>query len=147
MGNVLATILSIVGTASLTCFLLVLYVRRTLPIILTDVGLSVSEQIGDNIKQTFADPNVSKAFSILGKKSGESRANNALREKAAEKILEGIPSIGFILDQMDLTPIEGLQLLNDPLIGPTIQGFLQKGMKGLLKGQAPSQGQSYRSEF
>jgi hypothetical protein len=144
---VLKTIISVVATTLLTLGLLVFYLRRTLPdiqTILNDVGASVSGQL----KEAFLDPNVKKAFSILGKQSGEVRANDALREKAADKLLEGYPAIGMILDQLDLTPIEGLQLMNDPLVGPMIRGALQKGLEGLQGGggSAPHNSQ-FRSEF
>mgnify|MGYP001325558709 CR=1 FL=1 len=143
----LKTIISVVATTLLTLGLLVFYLRRTLPdiqTILNDVGASVSGQL----KEAFLDPNVKKAFSILGKQSGEVRANDALREKAADKLLEGYPAIGMILDQLDLTPIEGLQLMNDPLVGPMIRGALQKGLEGLQGGggSAPHNSQ-FRSEF
>jgi len=95
--------------------------------VLSDVGVSIGEQL----KEIFENPTVKKAYSILGKKGAEVKADTALRNKAADKLLEGYPSIGFILDQLDLTPVEGLQLLKDPLIGPFIQGALQKGLKGL----------------
>ena len=127
----LLTLISIVVIPLITFALLSLYVRRALPRILEDVGLSVSDQINEKIQGTFAEPNVKRAFSILAKQSGAVRANDALRSKAADKLLEGVPSIGFILDQLDMTPTEGLQLLNDPLIGPVIQNFIKSGGKNL----------------
>lgn len=134
----LITLLNMVGTAMLTSIILLWGLRRTLPTVISDVGLSVAEQINEKLKETFESPNVQRAMSILGKKSGEVRADNALRNKAADKLLEGYPSIGFVLDQLDLTPVEGLQLLKDPLIGPFIQGIIQKGMVNLTKGANPS---------
>lgn len=131
IGNVLETILSVIFTAFLTLVLLALYIRRTLPVILEDVAVSAGEQITEGLKTTFADPNVKKAFSVLGKQSGEVRADDALRNKVADKIMEEVPSINYILEQLDLTPIEGLKLMQDPIIGPYIQGFIQKGLKGL----------------
>ena len=126
------------GIPLLTVLGLSLYLRRTLPVILTDVGMSVGEQLSE----VFEKPTVKQAMSLMGKKSGEVRADSALRNKAADKLLEGYPSIGFILDQLDLSPVEGLQLMKDPLIGPFIQGALQKGLKGLGKGFNPSGGSS-----
>ena len=107
---------------------------RALPDILIDVGESIGEQFGE----IFEKPTVKQAMSLMGKKSGQVRADTALRNKAADKLLEGVPSVGFILDQLDLTPVEGLQLLNDPLIGPFIKGAIQNVGKGFLKGN-PSQ--------
>lgn len=127
----LTTILSLISAILLLVLIIKLTIfQRSMPNIdevLNDVGIS----IGDQLKQIFENPTVKKAYSILGKQSGEVRADAALRNKAADKLLEGYPSIGFILDQLDLTPVEGLQLLKDPLIGPFIQGALQKGLKGL----------------
>lgn len=119
------------GTALLTSVILVLSFKKLLPNILEDVAVSAGEQITTLIKNELTGPQISKAMSVLGKKSGEVRANNALRSKAANKLLEGIPSINFILDQLNITPVEGLQLMNDPLIGPFIRGALQKGIAGL----------------
>lgn len=123
------TLLSIILTSVLSLLLLALYIKRTLPNILEDVAISAGESITGHLKETFESPNLKRAMSILGKKSGEVRASDALRTKAAEGILESYPSIGFILDQLNLTPIEGLQLMNDPLIGPMIKGALEKGIK------------------
>lgn len=103
-----------------------------MPQILFDVG----ESIGEHFSEIFEKPTVKQAMSVMGKKSGEVRADAALRNKAADKLLEGYPSIGFILDQLDLTPVEGLQLLRDPLIGPTIQGMIQKGINKLQSPRA-----------
>jgi len=135
---VLELILSCFFTALLTASILIFYLRRTVPDIqgiLDDVGTDVGEQI----KEVFGNPAVKNWMGSMGKKSGEVRATSALRNKAADKLLEGYPSIGFILDQLDLTPVEGLQLIKDPLIGPFIQGALQKGLKGLQNpGSNPS---------
>lgn len=140
MLQLLLTFLSLILTPLLTYALLKLYFNRTIPEILNDVGASIGEQFGELFGEIFEKPTVKQAMSLMGKKSGEVRANAALRNKAADKLLEGYPSIGFVLDQLDLTPVEGLQLLKDPLIGPFIQGALQKGLKGL---QNPSQRTEY----
>ncbi len=91
----------------------------------------VLNDVGEQFTQVFQEPNVKRAFTILGKKSGESRANTALRSKAANAIIDRIPSIRMILEELDIEPIEGLELLNDPLIGPVLQGFLKIGAEGL----------------
>lgn len=137
MFELLVTVVSCILTAVLTTVLLALYLRRTVPIILGEVG----ESIGEQFSEIFEKPTVKQAMSLMGKKSGESRASNALRNKAADKILDGIPSIGFILDQLDMTPTEGLQLLQDPLIGPFIKGMIQKGMQGLAGQNNPGHGE------
>ena len=134
MLQLILTVLSLFLTPLFTYGLLKIYFSRTIPEILNDVGASIGEQFGE----IFEKPTVKQAMSLMGKKSGEVRASNALRNKAADKLLEGVPSINFILDQLDLTPVEGLQLMNDPLIGPIIKGALQKGFKGLVGQSNPS---------
>ena len=100
----LGTIFSVVSTVLLAILImLLLKFQRSIPDIqqvLDDVGASISEQLGD----IFAKPAVSKAMSVLGQKSGEARAGKALRNKAAEGLLQQYPSIKFILEQLDLTP-------------------------------------------
>jgi len=111
--------------------------QRSLPDVqevLDDVGTSIAEQLSSVLEK----PMVKRAMSTLGKQSGEVRADNALRERAADKILGQYPSINLILDQLKMTPMEGLQLLNDPLIGPFIKGAIQKGIGGFLKGNPES---------
>ena len=132
----LETIFIILGTSLLTCFIVALYVRKTLPNILEEVAVEAGAQISEHLKETFADPNVKKAFTILGKQSGTVRASDALRNKVSSKILDGIPSIGFLLDQLGVTPTEGLQLWNDPVVGPFIQNIMKKGIGGLMSGQS-----------
>lgn len=135
MFELLLTVLSPILTAGLTALLLSFYFKRTIPTILNDVG----EDIGEQFSNIFEKPTVKQAMSVMGKRSGEVRASDALRNKAANKILESYPSIGFILDQLNLSPIEGVQLINDPLIGPMIKGVISKGLQNLGKNN-PSQG-------
>lgn len=134
MLSILEALILVVSTAGLTLALLVLYVRKAIPSMLNSVAMGVSEHINEGLKETFASPNVKKAFTILGKQSGAVRADGALRNRVADQLIGKYPSINMILDQLDLTPIEGLQLINDPLIGPFIKGFMEKGLKGVLGG-------------
>lgn len=92
--------------------------------VLNDVGQSVAQQFSE----VFEKPMVKKSMTILGKESGEVRADKALREKVANNFLESYPSAKFILDQLDITPLEGLQLMRDPLIGPLIQNVVSGGL-------------------
>lgn len=149
----LEAFLIVLTTSILTNVIMFVALRKLLPNVIAEVGKDLSnnfsESFNEGLKETFSEPNVKKAFSILGKQSGSVRANDALRNRTAEKLLEGVPSIGFLLDQLDLTPVEGLQLLQDPLIGGFIQGFIKKGVGGLMQpssnpGQSPTQ---YKSEF
>ena len=131
------TILSVVSTVLLGALIIImLKFKRDMPDIqhvLDDVGASIGEQM----TEIFEKPSVSKAMSVLGKQSGEVRADKALRNKVANKILDQYPSIGFILEQLDLSPIEGVKLLNDPLVGPWIKGMISKATSGFLKKQPP----------
>ena len=106
--------------------------------VLDDVGTSIAEQLSG----LFEKPMVKRAMSTLGKQSGAVRADNALRDRAANKILESYPSINLVLDQLNMTPTEGLQLLNDPLIGPFIKGAISKGLSGFMKNN-PESSSSY----
>lgn len=128
------TALSLANTVLLALLIMfLLRFKRSIPDIqqvLDDVGAS----IGDQLAGLFEKPMVKRAMSTLGKKSGEVRANSALRDKAADKLLEGVPSVGFILDQLDLSPTEGLQLLQDPLVGPFIKNAIAGGLKGFKGG-------------
>lgn len=104
--------------------------QRSIPDIqevLNDVGGSIADQFSG----IFEKPVVKKAYSVLGKQSGEKRADKALRKKAANALIDQIPAAGFVLDQLGMTPEEGLKLMNDPMIGPLIQNMLQKGTGGI----------------
>lgn len=144
----LETILSIILTSLLTLLLLGLLIRRTirkflegdLQNILNDVG----DSIGTQLNEVIAQPGVSKAMSVLGKKSGEVRATNALRNRVADNLMQKYPAMNMVLQQLDITPIEGLQLLNDPMIGGPLRGILasaSKGLGGILGGDGSSQPQ------
>lgn len=127
----LLTVLSVLNASLLgVLIILLLKFKSEIPDIqqvLDDVGASIGEQFAG----IFEKPAVTKAMSVLGKKSGEVRADKALRSKAANAILDQFPSARFILEQLDMTPEEGLQLLRDPMVGPYIQNMLSKGAQGL----------------
>lgn len=129
----LETIVSIVLTALLTLLLLSLYVKRTLPNILEDVAIGAGESITEKLKETFENPNVKRAFSILGNKSGEARADKALQNKAANAVVGQSPVISLALEKIGITPLEGLKLMNDPIFGPTIQGMIASFTQGQKK--------------
>lgn len=93
--------------------------------------------IGKQLKKTFGDPNVKRAMSILGSQSGESRADNALREKAADAIVSQSPMIGMVLEQFGISALDGLKLMNDPLFQPLIQKFLAGQGMGSNEGGLP----------
>lgn len=135
---VLNTLLLVVMT------IVVLKFKRDIPDIeqvLVDVGGSISEKL----QEIFSDAPVKKAMGILGKHSGEARADAALQKKAASAIMDQFPGLNMVLDQFGMTPLEGVKLLRDPLIGPFIQnaiGGFMKGAKGFSFGGG---GSSYQS--
>jgi hypothetical protein len=92
---------------------------------------NVLDDVGGQLQEIFANPTIKKAYSILGNKSGEVRADKGLRNKVATKIIDQYPIVEKLLDQFDITAEEGLRLMQDPIIQPFIQGFLQNGLGGL----------------
>lgn len=141
--------------ALLVMFIVLLKFKHDLPDIeqvLVDVGQSISEELPKAIGSVLGEPQVKRAMSVLGKESGEVRADKALVKRVASQAMDQVPGIGLILKQFDLTPVEGLKLMNDPLIGPLIQRGIaaaQKGLGGLGKGfNSPGGGsfQGYRVE-
>jgi len=61
---------------------------------------------------------------ILGKQSGVVRADTALKNKVADKLLDNQPVLKRVIDYFDISPMEGLQLINDPMISNLIGKFL-----------------------
>lgn len=99
----IVTLISIVLTSLLTLGLLAWYLRRTIPIILSDVGADIGEQF----KEVFANPNVKRAFSILGTRSGDSRRESGAERALAEGLLSKVtPELRIILDQVAPNLIE-----------------------------------------
>ena len=102
-----------------------------LPEILESVGLSVAEQIRDMIKQEFLNPNVKRFFSHIGTEGGEVKTNKALVSRVSNTILDQYPAAKMVLDRLNITPEEGLTLLNDPTVGPLIRQALGQLTAGL----------------
>ncbi|MBA7534781.1 hypothetical protein ES705_27030 [subsurface metagenome] len=120
MFELLITVLSLVSIGLSAAFIMILLkFKRDMPDF-----IQIFDELGGNISKVFEEgfktPAVSKAMGVLGKKSGEVRADKALVKKVAAQAMDQIPGIGLILKQFDLTPVEGLKLMNDPLIGPLI---------------------------
>lgn len=111
---IISPIISIIGLG--------LYFRKTISELIQNVLDDTAEQLNE----IFANPTIKKAYSILGNKSGEVRHDEAVREKVADKIVQEIPSIQMFLDKFGIEPVDGLKLMNDPLLQPLIQGFMQK---------------------
>jgi hypothetical protein len=131
---VLVTALIILNTLLLGALIVfLLKFKASIPDIqqvLDDVGASISEQL----TQIFEKPSVSRAMSVLGSKSGDARASKALKAKVAEKALGSNVLVKKALEYLDITPVEGLELMNDPTIGPIIQNALAGGLGGFTKG-------------
>lgn len=126
------TIFSMIGTALLSCGLLALYMRRTIPVILQQVGADIGEQFGE----IFTKPAVKQAMSVLGKKSGEVRHDRAAENALAEGVLNNVaPEIRMILDKIDPNIIENYGA--ETVLGlaakyaPILQRFLPGGLGGL----------------
>lgn len=125
----LEAILIVIQTL-LTAFLIykLTTLQRSLPDIqevLDDVGASIGEQLSSVLEK----PMVKRSMSVLGKESGKVRANDALKNRVADKIMSQRPFIKRVMEEFEISPIEGLQLLNDPDIGP----FLQRGISVFTK--------------
>lgn len=129
-------VLGSILTAVLTVVMLAVYLRRTMPDIqeiLNDVGASLSE----TFEGTFKNPAVKNYMSQMGKKSGEVRASAALKNKVASKAMGSNVLLKRALDWLDITPLEGFELMNDPTFGPMIRNAMAgfaKGGQGFLGG-------------
>ncbi|MBA7528935.1 hypothetical protein ES705_21139 [subsurface metagenome] len=137
MFELLLTALSLLSTVLLLVMITFLYkFNRDMPDI-EQILVDVGENIGEQLTGIFKDPMVKQSMSVMGKKSGEMRASTALKNKVAERALGQNVLLKKALDYLDITAIEGLELLNDPTIGPTIRGLManfQQGAGGLLSG-------------
>ena len=134
MFELLLTALNLLSTALLLVMITFLYkFKRDLPDI-EQVLVDVGESIGEQLTGIFKDPMVKQSMSVMGKKSGDVRADKALKNRVADKALGQSVIVKKALDYFGLSALEGLELMQDPTFGPIIQGFIQKGGQGLLKG-------------
>lgn len=127
----------LINTALLLALIMILAsFKRSIPDIeqvLVDVGGGITE----DLKGIFEKPMVKRAMSTLGKQGGEARASNALKNKVAEKALGQNILLKKALEYLDITPMEGIELMGDPQIGPVIRNLMagfQKGGSNLLGG-------------
>lgn len=135
--EMLVTALFVGVTCSLATFgLLYLYMRKAIPNLMQDVLTDV----GEELKEIFANPTIKKAYSFMASQSHVARADNALREKVAGKIVGQSAVLGKALEYLDISPVEGLKLLNDPLLQPIIGGLLSG------KGNLPNPGFPWREK-
>ena len=129
--------LIVINTALLLGLIMILAsFKRSLPDveqILVDVGGDISEKMGE----IFKEPMVKRAMSTLGKQGGEARASKALKNRVAEKALGQNVLLKKALEYLDITPMEGLELMSDSQIGPVIRNLMagfQKGSGNFLGG-------------
>lgn len=103
--------------------LLLLRFLRSVPdliqAVLNDVGASITEQLNEVLT-----PTMKRGLSLASQKGNQAKANIALREKVASKITAQSPIVNKILEYFDVSPMEGIKILNDPMLAPIIQRFL-----------------------
>ena len=127
----LVTSLIVLNTALLLGMIILLATfKRGLP----DLLQGALNDVGGQLSEIFEKPQVQRAMSVLGTKSGEVRADKALKNRVADKALGQSVIVKKALDYFGLSALEGLELMQDPTFGPMIQGFIQKGGQGLLGG-------------
>ena len=127
----LVTGLIVVNTALLLGLIVLLATfKRGLP----DLLQGALNDVGSQLSNIFEKPQVQRAMSVLGKKSGDARASTALKNKVADKALGQSVIVKKALDYFGLSALEGLELMQDPTFGPIIKGFITKGGEGLMKG-------------
>ena len=80
--------LSVVISFLMSVVLLTIIWKRKLPNLIQQVLDDVSGSFGEQVKLVFADPNVKKAFTILGNQSGEVRGLKAVENQISSAVLE-----------------------------------------------------------
>ena len=113
--------------------MILLKFKANIPDLLHDTVQEGLDTIGTTFSEVFEKPQVKRAMTVLGKQSGEVRASDALKERIAEKAIGNSILIKKACEYFDITPVEGLELMQDPTFGPLIQGFIQKGGASLSK--------------
>ena len=143
LGTVLQLV-SIVLTASLIVFLYIF--KRSLP----DFR-QVFDNLGGDISATFKEivtnPTVKASFSNMGKQSGDVRAAKALKKRVADTVVSKNILLKKGLEYLDISSVEGLELMADPTLGPVIRnvmGSLQEGTSNFLGGLGGGQNQGQR---
>jgi len=126
------------GIMLITIIVQVFIFYKYLPNLIQQVINDTTEQI----QELFINPKVSKAFGILGKRSGEVRAKEATVNKFNDNVGKLSPVVGMLARQLDMEPTELLSLWTDPTIGPMIQGFAGPMVNKFLNPQAKNQPQN-----
>ena len=126
------TIIIILSTSIFTALLMRTYLKRVMPKLLE----GVTQIFAGSIQETFKDPNVKRAMSILGNESGKSRAtaaNMRIHKEAETELAQNIlanatPEIQIVLDRfapdfLEKYPADVLLSLAQKY-APMIQQFL-----------------------
>jgi hypothetical protein len=125
---VLLTTLSVINAVlALGLIIILLKFKRSVPVLLQ----GALNDVGAQLSGIFKEAPVKRAMSVLGKQSGSVRASAALKNRVAKKAIGQSPLIGAALKYFGITPLQGLELMNDPTIGPMIQRFMAGASKGL----------------
>lgn len=154
MFDVLGTYLSVLIAFMLGYLIIKMYnFERSLP----DFK-QIFDTLGEDISSTFSEivskPVVKASMSQLGAKSGDVRAAKALKKRVADTVVSKNLLLKKGLEYLDISSVEGLELMADPTLGPVIRNVmasLQDGASGLLGGlgsggQRQGQGQRQRND-
>ena len=111
----------------------------------------IFDNLGGDISAAFSEivskPVVKASMSQLGAKSGDVRAAKALKKRVADTVVSKNILLKKGLEYLDISSVEGLELMADPTLGPVIRnvmGSLQDGASGLLGGLGGGQRQGQR---
>jgi len=125
---VLLTCLSVLNTILIAVFIVFLYkFKASIP----DLLQGALNDVGEQLSGIFKEPQVKRAMSVLGKESGKVRASDALKNKVAEKAIGSSVLLKKGCEYFGITPVEAIELMQDPTFGPIIQGFVVKGSQAI----------------
>ncbi|MBA7530797.1 hypothetical protein ES705_23008 [subsurface metagenome] len=113
----------------------------------------IFDEFGGGISATFKEivtnPTVKASFSNMGKQSGDVRAARALKKRVADTVVGKNLLLKKGLEYLDISSVEGLELMADPTLGPVIRNImasLQDGASGLLSGVGGNKSGGQRSQ-
>ncbi|GAI25173.1 unnamed protein product, partial [marine sediment metagenome] len=121
MFDVLGTYLSVLIAFMLGYLIIKMYnFERSLP----DFA-QIFDNLGGDISATFKEivtnPTVKASFSNMGKQSGDVRAAKALKKRVADTVVSKNVLLKKGLEYLDISSVEGLELMADPTLGPVIR--------------------------
>lgn len=135
MDSTLVYIIATISALAVNMGFYIYFLKRGLPSLVQDV----LNDVGPQFSKILTEGPMKRAMSIIGSKSGAVRAEQAIIEKFNENLPKAIPSLGLIAGQLGMEPTEIMSLMNDPMIGPTLQGLLNQFMAKYLGGKGPAQ--------